>query len=157
MEKTQIEPQHLINPYKIQKAQRVLKQFQSPSIAGGAKNKFRPFVSPMLFILISSGLQGGMMGNWAICINRLADEVTWLWEQGSTQRRPQNDLKARCQREGIDRWITDLCPYICHQTFEDVPVVQHESRGGGESFKNRKPIGEIGCCESRTSEQKYTD
>ena len=112
METTQIEPQRLINPYKIQKAQRVLKQFQSPSIAGGAKNKFRPFVSPMLFILISSRLQGGMMGNWAICINRLADEVTWLWEQGSTQRRPQNDVKARCQREGIDRWITDLCPYM---------------------------------------------
>ena len=27
--------------------------------------------------------------------------------------------------------------------------------GGGRSFKNRKPIGEIGCCESRMSEQKH--
>ena len=28
------------------------------------------------------------------------------------------------------------------------------ARGGGGSFKNRKPIGEIGCCESRMAEQK---
>ena len=27
------------------------------------------------------------------------------------------------------------------------------ARGGGGSFKNRKPIGEIGCCESRMSDQ----
>ena len=29
------------------------------------------------------------------------------------------------------------------------------ARGGGGSFKNRKPIGEIGCCESRMAEQKH--
>jgi hypothetical protein len=27
------------------------------------------------------------------------------------------------------------------------------AQGGGGSFKNRKPIGEIGCCESRMSER----
>ena len=27
------------------------------------------------------------------------------------------------------------------------------SRGGGGSFKNRKPIGEVGCCESRMAER----
>ena len=27
--------------------------------------------------------------------------------------------------------------------------------GGGGSFKNRKPIGGIGCCESRMAEQKH--
>ena len=26
------------------------------------------------------------------------------------------------------------------------------AQGGGGSFKNRKPIGEIGCCESRMAE-----
>ena len=30
------------------------------------------------------------------------------------------------------------------------------ARGGGGSFKNRKPIGEIGCCESRMAEQKHS-
>ena len=29
------------------------------------------------------------------------------------------------------------------------------ARGGGGSFKNRKPIGEIGCCESPMAEQKH--
>ena len=27
------------------------------------------------------------------------------------------------------------------------------ARGGGGSFKNRKPIGEIGCCESGMAER----
>ena len=29
------------------------------------------------------------------------------------------------------------------------------ARGGGGSFKKRESIGEIGCCESRMSEQKH--
>ena len=29
------------------------------------------------------------------------------------------------------------------------------AQGGGGSFKKRKTIGEIGCCESRMSEQKH--
>jgi len=27
------------------------------------------------------------------------------------------------------------------------------TQGGGGSFKNRKPIGEVGCCESRMAER----
>jgi hypothetical protein len=27
------------------------------------------------------------------------------------------------------------------------------AQGGGGSFKNRKPIGDVGCCESRMAEQ----
>jgi len=27
------------------------------------------------------------------------------------------------------------------------------AQGGGGSFKNRKPIGEIGCCDSRMAER----
>jgi len=29
------------------------------------------------------------------------------------------------------------------------------ARGGGGSFKNRKHIGEIGCCESRMTKRKH--
>ena len=29
------------------------------------------------------------------------------------------------------------------------------AQGGGGSFKDRKPIGEIGCCESRMAEQRH--
>ena len=31
------------------------------------------------------------------------------------------------------------------------------ARGGGGSFKNRKRIGEIGCCESRMTKRTHTD
>ncbi len=34
-------------------------------------------------------------------------------------------------------------------------ITNSTARGGGESFKNRKPIGEIGCCESLMAEQKH--
>jgi len=29
------------------------------------------------------------------------------------------------------------------------------AQGGGGSFKNRKPIGEVGCCESGMAEQSH--
>jgi hypothetical protein len=29
------------------------------------------------------------------------------------------------------------------------------AQGGGGSFKNRKPIGEVGCCESRMAERSH--
>ncbi len=34
-------------------------------------------------------------------------------------------------------------------------ITSSTARGGGGSFKNRKPIGEIGCCESPMAEQKH--
>ena len=34
------------------------------------------------------------------------------------------------------------------------PFTSSTAQGGGGSFKNRKPIGEIGCCESPMAEQK---
>ena len=34
-----------------------------------------------------------------------------------------------------------------------IPVVPHQ--GGGGSFKNRTPIGEVGCCESRMAERSH--
>ena len=34
-----------------------------------------------------------------------------------------------------------------------VTVTSSAAQGGGGSFKNRKPIGEVGCCESRMAQQ----
>ena len=31
----------------------------------------------------------------------------------------------------------------------DVSVTSSTAQGGGRSFKNRKPIGEVGCCDHR--------
>jgi len=34
-----------------------------------------------------------------------------------------------------------------------VMVTSSTAQGGGGSFKNRKPIGEVGCCESGMAER----
>ena len=41
---------------------------------------------------------------------------------------------------------------ICFPSFLEMPT-SSAARGGGGSFKNREPIGEIGCCESRMAER----
>ena len=46
--------------------------------------------------------------------------------------------------------------YIYNYISHYITVYMHTSstaQGGGGSFKNRKPIGEIGCCESRMAER----
>ena len=45
---------------------------------------------------------------------------------------------------------------ICRLSFvRGVANTSSTARGGGGSFKNRKPIGEIGSCEWRMTEQKH--
>ena len=46
-----------------------------------------------------------------------------------------------------------VCPTIVDMMFILV-YTSSTARGRGGSFKNRKPMGEIGCCESRMAEQK---
>ena len=36
-----------------------------------------------------------------------------------------------------------------------IETTSSTAQGGGESFKNRKPIGEVGCCESRMAERNH--
>ena len=36
-----------------------------------------------------------------------------------------------------------------------IMITSSTAQGGGGSFKKRKTIGEIGCCESRMSKQKH--
>ena len=35
------------------------------------------------------------------------------------------------------------------------PYTSSTAQGGGGSFKNRKPIGEVGCCESGMAERSH--
>ena len=37
--------------------------------------------------------------------------------------------------------------------FQKTMITSSTAQGGGGSFKNRKPIGEIGCCESGMAER----
>ena len=34
-----------------------------------------------------------------------------------------------------------------------ISLTNSTAQGGGGSFRNRKPIGEVGCCESRMAER----
>ena len=42
---------------------------------------------------------------------------------------------------------------LCSSWSMYIPVVPHQ--GGGGSFKNRKPTGEVGCCESGMAERSH--
>ena len=64
-----------------------------------------------------------------------------------------------------DRNRTDLDFFFCLANGMSIPVyinivyynyiTSSTAQGGGGSFKKRKTIGEIGCCESRMSKQKH--
>ena len=41
--------------------------------------------------------------------------------------------------------------YVCHALF----LTSSTAQGDGGSFKKRKPIGEVGCCESRMAERSH--
>ena len=44
--------------------------------------------------------------------------------------------------------------YHCAHGFMDI-ITSSTAQGGGGSFKNRKPIGEVGCCESGMAERSH--
>ena len=47
-------------------------------------------------------------------------------------------------------WNENIVPFIFNN-FD----ISSTAQGGGGSFKNRKPIGEIGCCESGMAERSH--
>ena len=44
-------------------------------------------------------------------------------------------------------------PNILHASSCSIQITSSTAQGGGGNFKNRKPIGEVGCCESRMAER----
>ncbi len=54
-------------------------------------------------------------------------------------------------------WLT--CPWWCQGYIIIIIIIititSSTAQGGGGSFKNRKPIGEIGCCESGMAERSH--
>ena len=45
-----------------------------------------------------------------------------------------------------------VCP---KERFLESSYTSSTAQGGGGSFKNRKPIGEVGCCESGMAERSH--
>ena len=64
-----------------------------------------------------------------------------------------------CKLVAGDQRIVTIPKVILHgMTSMRIVLVKHTSstaQGGGGSFKNRKPIGEVGCCESEMAERSH--
>ena len=58
---------------------------------------------------------------------------------------------------GLSKLPIFFLGYICIiYIYRDLYVcTSSTAQGGGGSFKNRKPIGEVGCCESRMAERNH--
>ena len=57
--------------------------------------------------------------------------------------------------KSISDLISDFADKKAVEGFDILYIyTSSNAQGGGGSFKNRKPIGEIGCCESRMPDQK---
>ena len=52
-----------------------------------------------------------------------------------------------CMHAWMDVCLS-VCLYVCMYAY-----TSSTAQGGGGSFRNRKPIGEVGCCESRMAER----
>ena len=51
-----------------------------------------------------------------------------------------------------------ICTYVYMYIYIHVYIyicTSSTAQGGGGSFKNRKPIGEVGCCESGMAERSH--
>ena len=48
-----------------------------------------------------------------------------------------------------------LITIINHEYSQWYSITSSTAQGGGGSFKNRKPIGKVGCCESRMAERSH--
>ena len=95
-----------------------------------------------------------------------------LWEElGQVLLQVPRRLRLHSKRLGDKlclwpRWLLGISVQFMFSRFSVadllwiivLPLLSSTSstaRGGGGSFKNRKPIEEIGCCESPMAEQKH--
>ena len=74
-------------------------------------------------------------------IQREFSEVSWLWTKV---------VAACCSHAWILKNFVIL--YIIFNLTYHI-ITSSTAQGGGGSFKNRKPIGELGCCESGMAER----
>ena len=66
------------------------------------------------------------------------------------QTNHKHDKESKCM-------VTFLCSWVEENKLNiSIPLcTSSTAQGGGGSFKNRKPIGEVGCCESGMAERSH--
>ena len=70
------------------------------------------------------------------------DDRRWLWKKPLSQLNSFSNNNCELYIIYVKLW------YL-------VVFTSSTAQGGGGSFKNRKPIGEVGCCESRMAERSH--
>ena len=72
--------------------------------------------------------------------------MCWMWKTGPKKRCPVKNTPFMVSTHYIYifKYVCNVYIYVCTSS---------TAQGGGGSFKNRKPIGEIGCCESGMAER----
>ena len=68
----------------------------------------------------------------------------------AVRRRPVSTFAVTC-----DGSTSDLQWPVQKSALEVPTITSSTAQGGGGSFKNRKPIGEVGCCESGMAERSH--
>ena len=74
----------------------------------------------------------------------LIDAQWWKWHSKSGEEISISAPASLC-----------LLPFVTIYVTTYVTITSSTAQGGGASFKNRKPIGEVGCCESRKAERSH--
>ena len=98
------------------------------------------------------GLQFGDMFVWSIVESRSLFQKGWTRTPGVTI--PRHHCLLGSATGGVALKYTYRL-YIIHFTLYIIHYTSSTAQGGGGSFKNRKPIGEVGCCESRMAERSH--
>ena len=74
---------------------------------------------------------------------------------GDVQHESLSDLSSICSDSGVPVGVFNSMSEQGWTCGKFAVGTSSTAQGGGGSFKNRKPIGEIDCCESPMTEQKH--
>ena len=107
--------------------------------------------------------------SWTLTFDNFDSKVSQIWGNlklrrtrelrcgGRLQKRLRSgDLEAACRDSSHKRCgCRESCSWVRVDEVAKLCITSSTAQGGGGSFKKRKTIGEIGCCESRMSKQKH--
>ncbi len=77
------------------------------------------------------------------------------WEYGGSQQKGYNQTKHNEKYKKHVWWMDDSELRFYSNWKSILSNTSSTAQGGGGSFKKRKTLGQIGCCESRMSKQKH--
>ena len=112
--------------------------FDPPTTSNSNKSKFEPgFFSECTQGYIPEFFRG----NISACYRRISHTISYMENNDS-------DSPEVWMRNDENKYAYYIYIYTCYHA-------SSTAQGGGGSFKNMKPIGELGCCESGMAERRH--